>query len=189
MKRLIIAAIVSSATSTNLFAKEQHGAHVHGKPKLDIAIEGTKISLGFESPAESIYGFEHEAKNPKDIAARDAAVKELKENSGNIFQFQPALSCTLASATVEPWVTEDHDHDREKSIKKGSHKEKSKKHGEHGEVHADYVFNCTKTPSGTKLTVTLTDKYPRLLEIAVQLISDKKQAGATLKSGSTSLDL
>ena len=186
MKRPIIAAIMSLATSTNLFAKEQHGAHEHGKAKLDIAIEGTKVSLGFESPAESIYGFEHEAKNPKDIAARDAAVKELKENTANLFQFQPALGCTVATATVEPWVTEDHDH--AKADKKGK-KEQHKKHGKHGEVHADYSFTCAKNPSGSKLTVTLTDKFPRLREIVVQFVSDKKQTGATLKTGATSIEL
>lgn len=183
--------------TTPLFAKEQHGAHEHGKAKLDIAVEGTKISVTFESPAESIYGFEHEAKTKSDIAARDSAAKILKDDALSLFQFDASLGCKMTSSQIEAWVKEDHDEDHDhhasktaKPHKGMSHtKEAAHEHGEHSEVHANYVFTCNKAPSGTKLTVNLTNKFTRLREIVVQMISDQKQSGTTIKAGSTAVDL
>lgn len=196
----VVATILFS--STLAFSKEQHAAHEHGKAELNVAVDGQTVTLAFESPAESIYGFEHEAKTAKDITTRDAAAKLLKDNAAALFQFQADRGCTLNKSTIEPWVKEgddkedhDHDHDHGSDAKKSkSTKSKTKpstrhKHSAHGEVHADYTFTCTKAPAGSKLIVNLTDSFPRLREIAVQLISDQKQTGSTIKSSNKTLDL
>lgn len=178
-------------------AKEQHGAHEHGKAELNVAIDGMNVMIAFESPADSIYGFEHEAKAAKDIATRDDAAKILKENASSLFQFQADRGCALTTSSIDPWVKEgadDHDHHDAKKApsakgkKESGHKQKHD-HGNHGEVHANYTFTCTKSPASSKLTVTLIDTFPKLREIAVQLISDQKQSGSTLKSSNKTLDL
>lgn len=202
MKSLNIrCAIAFIAIASTSFAKEQHGAHEHGKAELNVAIDGGKVVLAFESPADSIYGFEHEAKSAKDIAARDNAVKLLKDDAANLFQFSGDVGCKLTDTKIEPWVKEgedkddyDHDHDAKTPAKAEKGKPtKGKKakhhHGEHGEVHATYTFTCTKAPTGSKLTVNLTDKFAKLRQITVQLISDQKQSGATIKAGNKTLDL
>lgn len=184
-------------TPYGLFAKEQHGAHEHGKAELSVAIDGMKVTIALESPAESIYGFEHEAKKPKDVTARDDAAKKLKDNAATLFQFAPSVGCTLTDSKIEPWVKEsEEEHEREhakdkkaKGDKKAEEHDHHHEHGEHGEVHANYTFTCTKSLSGSKLTVTLLDSFPKLREIAVQLISDQKQSGSTLKAANKTIDL
>ena len=188
----ILTALALSATAGT--AKEQHGAHEHGKAELNVAIDGLKVMIALESPAESIYGFEHEAKAAKDVTARDNAAKLLKDNASTLFQFQADRGCALTESKIEPWVKEgddDHDHDAKKAkpSKGGKAEHHQHEHGEHGEVHANYTFPCTKAANGSKLTVTLTDSFPKLREIAVQLISDQKQSGTTLKASNKTLDL
>lgn len=161
--------------SPRLLAKEQHGAHEHGKAELDIAIDGTKVVIAFESPADSIYGFEHDAKSAKDIATRENAAAVLKD-AASLFQFPAALTCALTESKIETWVVE-------------TPKDKKSKHGEHGEVHANYTYTCAKSPTGSKLIVALTDKFPKLREIAVQLVSDQKQSGSTIKATAKTIDL
>lgn len=41
----------------------RHDAHVHGVAEINIAVEGTKATVEFRAPAESVMGFEHEAKS------------------------------------------------------------------------------------------------------------------------------
>lgn len=193
----ISVATILLLSATTGFAKEQHGSHEHGKAQLNVAIDSLKVMIAFESPADSIYGFEHEAKAAKDVAARDTAVKVLKYNAASLFQFQGDRGCALTTSTIEPWVIEgddDHDHDTNTNTnsktkaKAAKGKVKESKHG-HGEVHASYTFTCAKAPAGSKLTVTLTDSFTRLRQIAVQLISDQKQSGTTITSSNKTLDL
>lgn len=166
-----------------------HKAHEHGKAELDVAIDGTKVAIEFESPAESIYGFEHEAKKAKDIEARDKAVKILKEKAAVLFQFAPEVGCELTEAKVEPWVKEDDAKEDASDKNHAKHGKKKHAHAEHGEVHADYTFVCKKPLTGSKLTVTLTDSFPKLRSIKIQLVSDQKQSGLILKSSKQAIDL
>jgi Protein of unknown function (DUF2796) len=170
MKQFNILFIVSLFfTASATFSKEHHDAHEHGKADLDIAVDGSKVQMMFHAPAESIYGFEHEAKSKKDIAARTEAQRLIETKTLVLFQFDSTLGCKTKAIKVDPWVREEHE--------------------EHGELHAQLEFQCEKPVAGTKLIVTLTKSFQKLREIAVQYISDKKQTGLTLTSKVNSFEL
>ena len=63
--------IVGSIALTADTKHREAGAHAHGHGKVNIAIEGQRLSIELEAPGADIVGFEHEAKT----AAEKAAVK------------------------------------------------------------------------------------------------------------------
>ena len=56
-------------------AAETHGTHEHGHAVLKLAQEGTAVVVHFESPLESIVGFEHAPANDAQRAALEEAMR------------------------------------------------------------------------------------------------------------------
>ncbi|MCX6118561.1 MAG: DUF2796 domain-containing protein [Proteobacteria bacterium] len=155
-------------------ARSGHKAHEHGRAALNVAVEDKKVVFEFESPSESIYGFEHEAKTDEQKKTRDAAVQILKESVDKIFIFESKLGCSVTSNSVEPFVTEDDHDDHHKKNSKAKHS------GEHSEVHAAYTATCKESPAGSQLQVDLVSLFPKLKSIKVQVVGDKSQGSFKL---------
>jgi hypothetical protein len=134
-----------------------HGAHEHGKAKLSLAFEGTKGTIEFESPAESIVGFEHKPKNADEKKKVDAAMATLKARVGEMVMLPAAAGCKITAKEVE------------------MHQD-----GDHAEFHAEYNVNCAKPVSG-EVRFGISKVFPSVNEVEVQALSDKGQSGATIK--------
>jgi len=67
MKRHALASLLllSSLQPLSSFAAEKH---VHGEAELFIAVEGKKVLIEMESPADNFLGFEHEPRTDKQKA-------------------------------------------------------------------------------------------------------------------------
>ena len=63
--------LISSAVTAE--ETRQLGAHEHGHGTLNIAIEGTTVSMELEVPGSDIVGFEHVAATPEQKAAYASA--------------------------------------------------------------------------------------------------------------------
>ena len=111
-------------------AEKRHSeAHVHGVAEINIAVEGSKADIEFRAPAESVMGFEHEAKSESDKKKRDAALRTLQNKMNQMVLFDPKLSCKFS----EPKTTVVEEKGKKRS------KEQSKKTGEHREVHGTFI--------------------------------------------------
>jgi len=66
----LAAAVGFAAIAGASYAQQrQAGAHEHGRGTLNIALEGTRLSMELEAPGADIVGFEHRAKTKKQKAA------------------------------------------------------------------------------------------------------------------------
>jgi hypothetical protein len=173
----IMTAMLGFLISGTVNAKEKHHAHEHGKVELDIAIDDKKVSIELESPAESIYGFEHEAKTDVQKKTRDDAVAKLNSDASKFFVFDSKLNCQIVTKSVEPFVVEEQDHSS-KGGKKHHHSG-----GEHSEVHAEFEATCGASPVGTELSVDLGSAFPKMKKVKVQVVGDKSQRGSVLAKG------
>ena len=138
-----------------------HTAHVHGVGELNIAVESSRIVLAFESPSESIYGFESEAKTAKQKKIKDEKLTILKTDMGKIFQIDADLKCD--------WKVE----------KVGVVQE-----GEvgHQNVRAEWIATCEKSPMGRSLKIDFGSSFSRLKSLKVNVLKDSGQKSTTLKS-------
>lgn len=190
--RFVIIIVALGITFSHLYAKEQHGAHEHGKGKLDIAIDGNVINMEFESPSISIYGFEHEPKNEAQTKERDKAVNSLRSDISKILTFDSKLGCKVELSKVEPFVKEDHDHEEANGGPQKGHatiKAKEEHHGEHGELHAQFIAKCQANPSGSMLSIDFWKTFPKLQTIEVQVVGEKTQKGGTITKSKNSIKL
>lgn len=152
-----------------------HKAHEHGAAVLNIAVERNKAQVEFEAPADSIYGFEHEAKTDADRKKRDDAIAKLGAEMPKMVVLGAQANCTWTTSKMEPFVTH--------GDKPGAGK------AEHGEVHATFEVTCPAPLAGTKVTFAFAKAFPKIGRVKVQALSGEKQSGANVKKDKGSVDL
>jgi Protein of unknown function (DUF2796) len=163
---VIVAAMPQVATSgdgksspSGAKRRHQHGAHVHGTAKLNIAVEENTATVEFEAPAESIIGFEHKAKTAADQRKQATALDLLKNNIGGMLIFESGLGCRLSPTSLD--VVQQSD--------------------EHAEVHGVFAVACDSPLAGSKLRFAFTKTFPAMRTVNVQVVAATQQVGATIK--------
>lgn len=131
-------------------------AHVHGKARLDVAVEGKGLTLEFESPLEDLLGFERKPANEKQRAALSTLDAYLKSGQG--FVPTPAAGCKLAEASV-------------RTTPGG---------GEHADARATLRYECAEPRALRELEATVFKRYLRLKRIDARLASAKGQSASRL---------
>lgn len=152
-------------------------AHEHGALKLDVAIEGNKLTIAMEAPLDNLLGFE---RAPRTDAERKAAAEVLARlrspNQGKaLFSADAAAQCTLSKADVQAPVLEP-----------GA---KPAPKDEHAELEASYEFSCVQPAELRSLDVGLFEAYRRIQRIDVQVAGPKAQSKVTLKRPARSVKL
>lgn len=137
-------------------------AHVHGAAKLDISVEGDKLTIALEMPLDSTVGFERPARNDKEKQAVTDMMATLR-NAVELFTPTAAAACRVESVEVgDPFP--------------GG---KAKADG-HADIDADYVFRCTKPAALNSVATTLFKQFIRLHKIDVQRATRNGQGKANM---------
>jgi Protein of unknown function (DUF2796) len=158
--------------------KRRHDAHVHGVGEINIAVEGAKATVEFRAPAESVMGFEHEAKSESDKKKRDNALEQLRAKGSQMVVFDPKLGCK--SSDMKTAIVEAKGDSAKAQAGKDAHKDQ-KKSGEHREVHGTFSVACDKPLAGSRVRFGVSKVFRDIQEIKVQVVGDSGQSGATIK--------
>ena len=145
-----------------------HKAHVHGSAQLSLAFDGINGKLEFESPAESIIGFEHQAKTNGQKKQVEEALELLKTKMPEMIVFMPELGCVFRSTEAQV---------------------KMSKETNHSETHASFDLVCNKSPKGSKVTFQFTKIFPKLKKVEAQILIDDTQKSLMVTKSPTSLEL
>ncbi|MGB7389350.1 DUF2796 domain-containing protein [uncultured Pseudomonas sp.] len=164
-------------------------AHEHGVASLNIAIDGTQVSLELDSPAANLVGFEHAASQPEDIA-KVAAVQAQLRDASQLFQLPAAAGCSQTSVDLDSPLFADneheHEHEHEDHEEKHEHEHEEaahdheEHHHEHADIEASYSFTCAQPEALISLQLPLFKVYPGLQRLNVQAITPAGQMGAEL---------
>ncbi len=157
----------------------QPAAHEHGVADLRIAVDGTVLLIEFDSPLESLVGFEHAPTTPEQRSALAAVEQRLKDFDG-LFSLPAAAACVVREVQLEsPYPQtagdhDDHDHDHD---------------GDHDDAHADmyvaYELSCTSPSALDAVGVGLIEAFPRIRAIRAETASPRGQGSVRLdRSGS-----
>ena len=179
--------LIALVTAFPAFAEgsRQLDAHEHGVGTLNIAIEGTTVTMMFEAPGADIVGFEHAAKSDADLATIEAAVATLGAPL-DLFVVPDAAGCSVVKAQAELESEDDHDdeghddhddddHDGHDDDDHGDHDDEG--HDDHGdeaghtEFHAEYTLTCDSPDALTQMTFVYFAAFPNALEVEVQIIT------------------
>lgn len=154
MRKYFIIAAALAASIPAIAAEENRelGAHEHGHGKLNIAIEGNRVSMELEVPGADIVGFEHEASTPD----QKAAVEKAKATLGDalaVFGLPAGAGCKLAEAKVAVQAEEKH----------------------HSEFHVTYTIDCAAPAKLTGIEFKYFDLFAGAKELDVNLVTPKGQ--------------
>ncbi|MBP8030086.1 MAG: DUF2796 domain-containing protein [Pseudomonadales bacterium] len=169
---LIKPLVVATAITLPLLATaDEHMAHVHGAAKLQVAIDGSAVTLMLESPMDSLVGFEHAPGNEAEKAALARLVAAL-EKPDALFVFSPAAGCASSSTKLESPLIADESHD---------HKHEEKHEEKHSDLDGEFSFVCKEAGKLTQLTVNLFDVAANLQDLDVEIAAPRGQTAAELK--------
>ncbi len=77
------------------------GAHEHGIARMGLAVDGTRLTVDLQLPAESVFGFEHAPRSAEERAAVAEALDRLRTGGASLLAFPDEATCALDSAEVE----------------------------------------------------------------------------------------
>ncbi len=196
-------AILALASPVLAEETRQLDSHEHGVGELNIALDGTTISMEFHAPGADIVGFEYEAESAEDRASIDAAVAKLAKPQ-ELFVLPAAAECTVVQASAELESEEEHDehHDEHDDHADGDkhdddhdeHAEDDHDHEEHAEAshtefHAEYVLNCATPSAIDEISFAYFDAFENARELEVQIVSDSGAKAFEVERDQPTLDL
>ncbi|HUG24946.1 MAG TPA: DUF2796 domain-containing protein [Albitalea sp.] len=150
--------------------------HQHGAARLDVAVEGERITLSFESPLDNLVGFERAARTDAERQRAEAAVAQLKAADA-MFTIDGAAQCTPVKAELNS-----------AALALGSGADAD--HGDgHAEIEGLYEFDCKNASRAGFIDVGLFEAFPRMRRIDVQVVAPKGQMKAVLKRPSRRISL
>lgn len=139
--------------------------HAHGAGKLDVAVEGARLTIAVEVPLEDLVGFERAPKSDRERAAIDAMSAYFR--SGKAFVPSPAASCALGEAKVETTTPD-----------KG-----------HAELTATFTYQCAAPAELKQVDVPLFQEYKRLKRLDARVVTPRGQKAARLTPQKRTLPL
>lgn len=161
--------------------RREAAPHQHGHGTLNIAIEGSRVTMELEVPGNDVVGFEHAAKTK---AQREAVAKAKKQLGAplSLFRLPPSAGCAIKAATV---AIEGGSGDE---AKKGGHKHDDHDHA-HSEFHAEYTLECSKITDLTSIEFPYFSMFKGAEELEVNIITPKGQTKFEVKGNKPRLDL
>jgi hypothetical protein len=193
-RRSVLAGAVALMFAT--VASAQQGAHEHGVVDLRVAIDGSTLLIEFDSPLDSLVGFEHEPRSDEQRAALASVESGLRDFTA-YFQLPAAAGCVLADVQVEsPYpqladAHDDHAHDDHAHDDHDDHKHDDHKHEghAHADMYAVYQFECAQVAALDQIGLNLTAAFPRITTIRAEIATPSGQRSVRLDQSARSLPL
>ena len=143
-------------------------AHEHGTATLDVAFEGSTLSLTLESPLDNLAGFEHAPKNDKQRAAL-ARMETTLRGSHALLLPTPEAACQQTESAV----------DSPFPVTPGAKPAAGDGDG-HAEATARWSFKCAKPEALSGIEVKIFDAFTGLRRLKVQAVTPRGQSSTTL---------
>lgn len=146
-------------------------AHEHGAARLDVALDGSTLTLILETPLDGLLGFERAPRSDAERRAAEAAIATLRAADA-LFAIDPAAQCRAASVELSS-----------APLGLGG----TAKDDGHGDLDGEFVFRCQAAPAW--LDAGLFKAFPRLARLDVQVAAPKGQRRLVLKRPAQRIDL
>ncbi len=170
---IIFGAGVQVAMQTALAA----GKHEHGKANLNVAVDGDRLLIELDSPADNLVGFEFKPRTDEQKARLAAALETLRDGAA-LFAMSPGADCRLQSAAVSPpRYPSDHDHAH------GHAHDRTKDEDSHADLEASWAFRCSNMAALMWLETSLFTRFPGTRQLATSILAPAGQTAVVLTPG------
>lgn len=169
---LLLALFLAAGTSAFAAGK----AHEHGMARLDIAVEAGRLSLQFEAPLDSLFGFERAPRSDIERKRVEAGIARLNA-ADTLFRPDPAAGCMLADVELRAAV-----------LGLGAAAPGAAA-GEHADLDGAIEFRCKDVARLGFIDTELFGAFANLKRIDIQAATPKGQLKRTLKRPATRITL
>ena len=171
MKKIIfftmLLVVSAQAQRKNPPIHREHQAHSHGSGNLSIAFEKNSGKIEFKMTAESILGFEHNAKSESDKKTLATNMQIFETEISKMIIFDASLNCQFTKEQLAQQSDAD------------SH---------HSDWIAQYSLRCDRSPLKTKLIIDFT-RYKKIRDLDITLLVEDLQKNAEYKGTPLKIDL
>jgi hypothetical protein len=150
-------------------------AHVHGVAKLDIAVDGNKLSIQLDSPLDNLIGFERAPRTDAERKIADSAVATLRAAAA-MFKIDPAAQCVASRVELSS-----------APLDLGAPDPEEEAQG-HADIDGSFEFECRDARKATFVEVGLF-QFARLQGLEVQVASPEGQFRRDLRRPATRISL
>jgi hypothetical protein len=159
-------------------------AHEHGMVRLDVSVEGSRLTIGMVAALDNWLGFERAPRTDDERKAAAEVLTRLRNPAQGtpLFTADAAAQCKLARAEVSAPVLEPGAQPATKTAAKAGA-------ADHADLEAIYEFQCAQPVQLRTLELGLFDAYKRIQRIHVQVAGPKGQSKVTLKRPARSITL
>ena len=169
MRPQVLTAIAALVFATRALAT---GPHEHGAVKLDVAVEGNRVSLLLDSPLANLVGFERAPRTDAERQRVDSAIAALQA-AATLFRVDAAAGCTPGQVSLNASALEGQQAGAEAG---------------HADIDASYAFKCSRGAPAF-IEVRLFEAFPAVQRVDVQFVTITAQAKRTLTRPATRLSL
>ncbi len=166
------------------------GAHEHGIARLGLAVDGTRLTVDLQLPAESVFGFERAPRSAQERATAAEALDRLRTGGAGLLAFPDGVTCALDSAEVQvpeglegddagedqqPHEDEGHQHEDEGH----EHEDEGHEHEDEGLQHEDVRLLASLTCSGEPLgpaSLQFADLLPDVVQVDLTVFTAAGEA-------------
>lgn len=179
MKAAVWAGAMAMACLVPALGQPAAHAHVHGKARLDVAIDSGSITLALDSPLESLLGFERAPRSATERERVQALVSALR--AGTAFRIDPAAGCRLRTVTLESTPLGLGPAAPGSSTSSGME--------DHADLDGSFEFACNAAARAAFIELPLFGLSNHLHEVDVQVATPHTQFARTLTPASARLVL
>ena len=158
------------------------GAHEHGIARLGLAVDGTRLTVDLQLPAESVFGFEHAPRSAQERATAAEALDRLRTGGARLIAFPDRATCALDSAEVQaPEGVEGGHHAGEDQHSHEDHhsREDHHPHEDEGNEHEDVRLLASLTCSGEPIgpaSLRFADLLPGVVQVDLTVFTAAGEA-------------
>jgi hypothetical protein len=157
------------------FANAFTGKHEHGMVKLDVTVEGAKLTLQLDAPLDSLLGFEHSPRTEGQRKAADSLLQQIKSPQV-VAAPDPQAQCTLTGSSVDS-----------DTLIPGRKSEGRK--SDHADLHATFEFTCAQPQALRTISVNLFENFKRIKRVEARVAGAAGQGGTVLTARKKTLQL
>ncbi len=153
------------------------GAHEHGIARLGLAVDGTRLTVDLELPAESVFGFERAPRSAQERATAAEALGRLRTGGARLVAFPDGASCALDSAEVQApeGVEGDHADEDHQPHEDVGHEHEEDEGYQHTEVRLLASLTCSREPLGPA-SLRFADILPGVVQVDLTVFTEAGDA-------------
>ncbi len=173
MRTLLSVALVTTLASPLAQAQEKSRElppHVHGAGTLNIAIDGSAVTMELNAPAHDIVGFEHEPRTADQRRAVATAKRQLARPLA-LFVVPAAAGCVVKSAEVKFDTGEP----KKESAKVTSDQKPAVAEPKHADFDADYALTCKSPERLQSIQFPYFKSFPGAKRLTVTIVGGTQQ--------------